>query len=300
MRSTYLFVLMAFVIVVACGACAPAPELVAPTASRIVKPTLEITDLDLQGRIAVCVNSTDGIRVMKADGSQVSESITESWSCDPDWSPDGARLAFVNHGYNIAVSDADGSNYQTLTACSRICEFPDWSPDGSRIVYNTGHLRRIGSNEYIPGGDIMVMNADGSNQAVIYHQCIAGHAAWSPDGSQIAFQAECEGQNHIYKMDATGGNVVELTSAAGSQTEPAWSPDGKWIAFVAGNQLWVVRKDGSRLQELPAKDARYPTWSPDGQYIAFNNKLGQVMVIRVDGTGLRVIKLVGVDPSWGP
>jgi Tol biopolymer transport system component len=297
MRIACFFVLVTLVLVV--GGCAPAPESVAPTASQVVKPTLEITDADLHGWIAVCVNNTDGIRVMLADGSQVSEPITESWSCDPDWSPDGDRLAFVVHGYNLAVADQDGGNIQVLTACSGICEFPDWSPNAKKIVFNTGHLKRVGSNEYISGGDILVMNADGSEQVVIYDQCVASHATWSPDSRQIAFQADCNDRKDIYKMDADGGNVTQLTTGPGNHTEPAWSPDGKFIAFVAGNKLSFMKKDGSRLRQLPAEDAHFPAWSPDGQYIAFNTKSGQVRVIRVDGTGLRDINF-GVDPSWGP
>jgi TolB protein len=66
-------------------------------------------------------------------------------------------------------------NGAVVAACACRGQLPDWSPDGSKIAP--------------PGfGRIFVMNADGSNPTQLtFGPGDDFGAAWSPDGSQIAF-----------------------------------------------------------------------------------------------------------------
>jgi len=48
--------------------------------------------------------------------------------------------------------------------------------------------------------------------------------AWSPDGTQIAFESNRDDASDIYIMDADGGNVRQLTDDPGRDDDPAWSP----------------------------------------------------------------------------
>ena len=51
---------------------------------------------------------------------------------------------------------------------------------------------------------------------------------WSPDGSQLAFSSEEEGETGVYVVDAAGGSGgTFLTPGSG----PVWSPDGSQLAF---------------------------------------------------------------------
>jgi hypothetical protein len=117
---------------------------------------------------------------------------------------------------------------------------------------------------------------------------------WSPDGTQIAFVSNHEGNPEIYVINADGSNQQRLTRNLATDTSPSWAPDGKHIAFDSdrgGNvDIYVMNADGSDAQDL-TNSSGYdvaPAWSPDGQRIAFISDRtgtgGQVFVMRADGS----------------
>ncbi|UCG70126.1 MAG: hypothetical protein JSV09_03680, partial [Thermoplasmata archaeon] len=67
--------------------------------------------------------------------------------------------------------------------------------------------------------NLMVMNADGSNQAVVYTADYIGRPTWAPDGSAIAFLMQQEDYTYdLWRIDVSvvngepqGSNPTELT-----------------------------------------------------------------------------------------
>ncbi len=114
----------------------------------------------------------------------------------------------------VYVMDADGSNVTQLTFYDAWKgQVPDWSPDGSKIAYAAGDT-----------GDILVMNADGTNQ----HTVVGGETddfgtAWSPDGEQIAFIRFDDRTVYVINADGTGAHAVR---PFGLQAVPGWQPRG--------------------------------------------------------------------------
>lgn len=112
-------------------------------------------------------DGTERIWVMDADGSNETflgpdvVCLPTSSLVDvrePDWSPDGTRIAFWSNCFgdrDIYLMDSDGSNLLQLTAGPDLDFVPSWSPDGSMIAF----ARLSGSDS-----DIWVMRADGSSQ----------------------------------------------------------------------------------------------------------------------------------------
>jgi Tol biopolymer transport system component len=166
--------------------------------------------------------------------------------------------------------------------------------------------------------DIFVMNPDGSNVINLTRTELLSEteAAWSPDGTQIAFfrGGRLMG-NGLFVMNADGSNERVLTlSPVG--LSPAWSPDGAKIAFAVplhahSSDIRVIDADGSNQVKLTDNvgNDRHPTWSPDGSQIAFDS------ASRASGDGIYVMnagggnqrKIVDVasvggahSPNWSP
>ena len=76
--------------------------------------------------------------------------------------------------------------------------------------------------------------------------------SWSPDGTQIAFQSDRDGNWNIYVMAADGSNLSQLTSHNAWDESPSWSPDGTQIAFHSYRDnnwdIYVIDADGSNLR----------------------------------------------------
>ena len=161
------------------------------------------------------------------------------------------------------------------------------------------------------GGQIFVMNADGSGQRRLTRGPFDNEPAWSPDGAMLVFTHNGE----IYAVNANGSGLHLLKSlGADSAISPTWSPDGRKIAFsyTAGMGIMNANGSGQRLlaKEAPATLVDYVglRWSPDGKKILFYadsgiGKPSEVFIINADGNG-RLALTRGPDsnetPDWSP
>ena len=96
---------------------------------------------------------------------------------------------------------------------------------------------------------------------------------WSPNGQQIAFHSDRDGNHEVYVMNADGSNLRNLTRHPAFDVSPHWHPDGKRIAFMRGEdiaRLYTIDLNGNDLRLVTEADfIGSPKWSPDGKRIAF-------------------------------
>ncbi len=105
---------------------------------------------------------------------------------------------------------------------------------------------------------------------------IEDHPAFSPDGSQIAFTGEYDGNIDVFVMPATGGVPKRLTWHPAPDLVLGWTPDGKRILFASPRtaysrffELFTVSRDGGFPERLPLPTGFGASYSPDGKSIAY-------------------------------
>jgi len=114
---------------------------------------------------------------------------------------------------------------------------------------------------------------------------VESYPKFSPDGKNIAFSGNYDGNTDAYVIPATGGVPVRLTSHGGSDRVVDWTTDGKKVLFASiresgksrYNQFYTVPAGGGVIEKLPLAYAEYGSYSPDGKQIAvvFRSQVGR-------------------------
>ncbi len=99
---------------------------------------------------------------------------------------------------------------------------------------------------------------------------------FSPDGSQIAFSGEYDGNIDLFVIPATGGVPRRLTCHPGPDLAIGWTPDGKRVLFNSrrdsyadSGMLYTIGLDGTFPEVLPLPTAEDGSYSSDGSHIAY-------------------------------
>ena len=95
----------------------------------------------------------------------------------------------------------------------------------------------------------------------------------SRDGRFIVFASNRAGRFNIWRIDADGADLKQLTDGAG-EAYPQCSPDGRWVVYQSGvgnvaSTLWRVPIEGGDAVQLTRTHSTYPAVSPDGESIAY-------------------------------
>ena len=94
--------------------------------------------------------------------------------------------------------------------------------------------------------------------------------AWSPDGTQLAFESNRDANVEIYVVAAGGGTARNITNLPLADDHgPTWSPDGQQILFYSNREgnwdIFATTLDGATVTNLtntPTRDEQTPAWRP--------------------------------------
>ena len=114
------------------------------------------------------------LHVINADGTGLAPLPNEDGASLPDWSPNGARVAYANATGDIVVRNADGSDPVQLTATGAQESSPRWAPDNARLVF----CRMVNGVS-----QLFTINADGTSETRLSANAAAnecGPPSWSP------------------------------------------------------------------------------------------------------------------------
>jgi TolB protein len=253
---------------------------------------------------------------------------------DPVWSPDGRHLAFVSTrdgDHDIFITDLDGSWVMQVTHNDVLDWRPAWSPDGTRLLFESELDKNF--EIYVAGVDLAAcdLQAPACISAPIRltdHPAVDSYPTWSPDGRQIAFQSNRDGNFDIFVVPVIGPGLVgpapgerleplNLTRDPAGDWFPAWSPDGRYLAFESdrdhNREIYILDLEAGldppiRLTAHTATDTA-PRWSPDGQSILFVSNRShddEIYLAAFDGQPARTIRNLTNrpgserNPLWSP
>ena len=171
--------------------------------------------------------------------------ITEDWTFQYTWSPDGKQIAFLRAVksdaasypndpflYGIYIINSDGTNLRNLTNSPGFYPYgPIWSPDGTKIVFLSGDIAAHPNS-------INVINSDGTEFST-YSDLKANEITWTGESNSLLFTSQPDNllRNDIYKLRIDLSQIQRLTFTPDTRKEHiALSPDSKWLAYHS--QTW--------------------------------------------------------------
>lgn len=193
-----------------------------------------------------------------------------------------------------------------ITTAPGLEDEPAISPDGNSIAYTSDERGNLDVFvRPLTGGEAVRLTDSDADDA---------QAAWSPDGTRIAFVSARDrggrlsivlGQALGNFVNAQGGDLYVVPASGGPSVKivdnafyPAWSPNGTSIVFQSPRggrwDLWIVELGRGTLRQL-TRDQEFdyqPSWSPDGKSIVYASGMPspyRVKVVPAVGGPTRII-----------
>lgn len=146
---------------------------------------------------------------------------------------------------------------------ARLLRFPDVSERQITFVY---------------AGDIWLAPKEGGPaQRLSSPRGEESFPRFSPDGTQIAFSGNYDGNTDVYVISVRGGIPHRVTYHPSGDRLVDWYPDGKSLLYACRmasahpnfNQFYKTSPQGGMPEKLPLPYGEFGALSPDGKFLAF-------------------------------
>ncbi len=131
---------------------------------------------------------------------------------------------------------------------------------------------------FVYAGNLWTVGLDGGTaRKLTSHPGLEYFPKFSPDGKQIAFTAQYDGNTDVYEIPADGGQPVRLTWHPMSDRVVDWYPGGDKILFLSRRASWKERFEryfsvpaaGGQPEGLVLPEGGAACFSPDGRRLAY-------------------------------
>jgi len=225
-------------------------------------------------------------------------------------------VQWTTQNANVVQVDGEGRLTGVGTGHAGVIAATQWGRADTTQVFVQGSL--LFTSSRTGSADLFALDPSAPTQEPVQVTAVASNEAmggWSPDGAQVVFVSDRDGNYELYVSDADGLNARRVTNTPDvSELSPEWTPDGRQIVYAAQGaggraQIWIVNADGTGARSLTsdAQGANLdPAVSPDGRLIAFTSTRDgnyDIYVMDRDGSNARpmlVSPLKESKPAWFP
>jgi len=164
-----------------------------------------------------------------------------------------------------------------IAAVFVIAAMPLKAADGPDMLKRFPHIQGD-TIVFVSGEDIWKVPVTGGEAVrLTVHDGEERYPRISPCGKWVAFTGEYDGNGDVYVMNLYGGEITRVTWHPAYDQVLGWhAPSGR-IMFVSSRysysrfqRIYLIKPDGTGLEELPMPEAGSGSFSPDGKKIAYN------------------------------
>ncbi|MDB4874886.1 MAG: peptidase prolyl oligopeptidase active site domain protein [Gemmatimonadetes bacterium] len=191
----------------------------------------------------------------------------DAWNdTDPQWSPDGTRIAFVSdrsgHEFDDAgrnpdvwVIPAGGGTLTRISTAQGPDNSPRWSPDGKSIAFVTS-----------PGDEqpqqIMIAPATGgtATTAVPDFDLLPTDLQWGEGGKSLFFDTGVKGESQVFRIDVAARRMTQVTKGPRGVHSVSVAPNAATIVYTSNDfthldDVDAANVDGSQERKLSNHNA---------------------------------------------
>jgi dipeptidyl aminopeptidase/acylaminoacyl peptidase len=244
----------------------------------------EDIQLSPDGRWAVWQGGKHHLWIVPVNGDKPARQLTElrGEESQPQWAPDGSRLAFVinrrDHSFVALLDFAPDMAPQRVRYISPSVDrdfAPRWSPDGKQLVF----IRAAGAENHLPmipvrprPWAIWLANPGNAEAHELWHSGkemndslppFAAESLKFAAGGKVVFCSEQDGWNHLYVVSVSGGQPGLLTphwvdTPEFEVEEVSLTADKKGILYTHN----LDDPEGRRIKWIP----ELVEWNADAKY----------------------------------
>ncbi|HLM57754.1 MAG TPA: S9 family peptidase, partial [Pyrinomonadaceae bacterium] len=195
----------------------------------------------------------------------------EDWNdSDPQWSPDGTRIAFVSdrtgrafdesRNTDVWVVSAEGGALTKISDHEEEDASPRWSPDGKQIAF-VGRLSRRAHPKIFLAPSTGGAPSRNLSPAL---DLIPSNLQWAERGRALFFEAGVRGETHLFRADSRDGRLSQVTKGARAVRFVDSNDRARTLVYAANDfrrmdDLYAASLDGTAERQLTRLNERL--WS---------------------------------------